>query len=128
MGEWGWGILTGGIAGGLLAPPTATTVDTCRLYLYMRYEDGTALAVGTGSMDIRAFYGATTFNAGFSAGTAAATCDANGYVELYAPRGQEIGLRLSWPDATSGATRYQSVRFTVPDAASYDVSAELNYG
>lgn len=128
MPNWGWGVLTDGLAGGPLAPPTATTVDTCRLYCYMRTEAGDALAVGTGSMDIRAFYGATTFDAAFSPGTAAATCDANGYVELYAPQGQEIGLRLSWPAATSGQTQTQNLRFTVPEAASYDVSAELNYG
>lgn len=125
--NWGYAILSGGLAGGPLAPSEATAVDTCKCYMYMAYPDGTALGASEGTLDVWRLHGATTFDHAFSPGDAAGATDASGYAYVYAPQGQEITLRIGMPNA-SGVTAYRQVRFTVPAETTYDVSAELNYG
>ena len=120
-------MLSDGLFGGALAPADATAVDTCRLYGYLSALDGTALAEGEGTVSIYRLYGGTVYDHVYSPYGASCSTDDSGYVQLDAPRGQRIGLKVGVPDE-NGTVVYRNLRFTVPDSESYDITAEMAYG
>jgi hypothetical protein len=102
-------------------------VVMCRVYAYLRDLTGSAIPVGTGSIQVVAVHNVPILtNVIFAENRETSISDSDGLVFVDVCQGVECSIEVS-VTGVDNVIRTSTVRLTVPNENSYDISGDIEY-